>query len=187
MSDTPIHYRWDGEAMRPWGRFAKLCDKNFVVGADYILTEEEKRSARSHAHFFACVHDCWRNLPDHLALQFASDDTLRKHALILTGWHIERRLATSSPTEARKIAAFMMHGQREYALISVAGSVVVERTARSQKTRGPDRMNNADFQKSKQDVLDWIADLIGVSSEELTRAASPPTVPAAEQERERVT
>ena len=186
MNTSPILYRWDGEAMHPWRRFAKQCDKQFVVGADYILTEQEDRSAKSHRHYFACIHDCWRNLPDNLTLQFTDDEMLRKHALIMTGWHIERKLATSSPAEARKIAAFMMDSKREYALFSVAGNVVVERTARSQKTRGPERMSNADFKKSKQDVLDWIAELIGVSPDELSRAASPPTVPSHEHERERV-
>jgi hypothetical protein len=46
-------------------------------------------------------------------------------------------------------------------VFSVAGNVVIERTARSQST-GPNGMRKAEFQKSKTDVLEWTAALINV-------------------------
>lgn len=156
---APIPFTWDGEAMVPLARFAKLCDKQFVVGEDYPLAVIEERSGVSHKHYFARVHDLWLNLPDGIATQWSKSDDLRKHALIMTGWHKERRVALSSAAEARKIAAFLMARQDDYALISVAGNVVIERIARSQSMR-QDGMRRQEFQKSKDDVLGWIEALI---------------------------
>jgi hypothetical protein len=163
MTDAPVilEYLGDGEFRAPGG-WAGRCDKQYVVHERYRMMAEEERSAASHGHQFARITECWRSLPDHLALKFATANDLRKHALIMTGWHHERRLACSSPVNARKCAVFVMQIACEYTLASVAGNVVVVRTARSQKMRGPDRMSGDDFQRSKTDVLDWIDDLLGV-------------------------
>jgi hypothetical protein len=99
---APIPFTWDGDAMVPLARFAKLADKQFVVGLTYPLAVQEERSGISHKHYFARVHDLWLNLPDAIATEWATSDMLRKHALIMTGWHKERRVALSSPAEARK-------------------------------------------------------------------------------------
>lgn len=167
-----MEYQGDGSfrAVRP---VAVQCDKQYTVHERYRMVVEEERSEASHGHQFANIDDSWHNLPDHLALQFTSADNLRKHALIMTGWRHERRCAFSSAAEARKAAAFIMQIATEYTLASVAGNVVVVWTARSQKMRGPDRMNKADFQKSKQDIFDWIDDLLGVVREKPVPATRP--------------
>lgn len=174
---APIPFTWDGEVMRPPARFARLCDKQFVVGETYPLAVQEERSGVSHRHFFATVHDLWLALPDSIALQFPTSEILRKHALILTGWHKERRLALSSPEEARKVAAFMTGRTDDYTLISVAGNIVIERIARSQSTRA-DGMRKAEFQRSKDDVLGWIEGLINEAN---THRFSPSIAPEAPQ------
>jgi len=157
--NAPLMFTWDGEAMVP--KSPRMADRQYVVGQDYRLAEQEERSGASHRHYFAQIAETWRNLPDELAMEFTDTEKLRKHALIMTGWFKERKFAASSPVEARKIAAFLLERQDEYALISVAGNVVVERVARSQSTRAGG-MRKAEFQKSKDDVLLWISDLIGV-------------------------
>lgn len=166
MSAAPLTYVWTGEAHQPLSRFAKLADRQFVVGEQYRLEEAEERSRKSHDHYFAALQDAWQNLPDDLAMEFTSVERLRKRALIATNWYKERRLVTSSPAEARKMAAFMDRGE-DAVVISVAGNVVIERTALSQKMRGPERMRKADFQQSKTDVLDWVAELIRVTPQAL--------------------
>lgn len=198
MTDSPVLLEYEGDGIfRAPGNWARRCDKQFTVHARYHMVAEEERSKVSHDQQFATIDDRWRTLPDHLALQFTTADNLRKHALIMSGWHHERRLACSSQAEARKTAAFIMQIATEYTLASVAGNVVVVRTARSQKMRGPDRMNKADFQKSKQDVFDWIDELLGIEPQKPapatrpTKQISPPTAPADEpqiqdHQRERV-
>ena len=51
------------------------------------------------------------------------------------------------------------------------GSTVIVRKARSQRMHGHDRMDKAEFQKSKDDILGWISNLIGVEPERLKGAA----------------
>jgi hypothetical protein len=169
--NAPLTYQWDGESMKPLARFAKLADKHFVVGETYPLTVHEERSSVSHRHYFACIREAWLNLNDEDALEYTSEHRLRKRALIATGWFTERRLTTSSSAEARKIVAFMMQRADDGTVFSVAGNVVIERTARSQRT-GVGGMKKAEFQKSKTDVLEWVAALIRVDLAALAERAS---------------
>lgn len=167
---APLTYAWDGEAMRPLARFARLADKEFVVGETYQLAVHEERSSVSHRHYFACIREAWLNLSDADALEYTSEDRLRKRALIATGYFTERRLVLSSPVEARKTVSFMMQRADDGTVFTVAGSIVIERTARSQRM-GAGGMKKDEFQKSKTDVLEWIAALLRVELKTLTANA----------------
>lgn len=162
MSAAPIilEYEGDGQFRAPKS-FVPMCDKAFVVHERYRMAVQEERSAISHRHFFAVIREAWLNLPDDLALEYTSEDRLRKRALIATGYFTERRIVLSSAADARKMAAFLMQRADDGTVFAVAGNVVIERTARSQST-GPNGMRKAEFQKSKTDVLEWIAALINV-------------------------
>lgn len=165
MSAAPVLFNWDGEAMVPLR--PQHADRVFVVGERYPLVVHEDRSAVSHRHFFACVREAFTNLSDGIATEFATPDHLRKRALVETGHYTERRLVASSPAEARKVAAFIRAGD-DYAVVSVAGSIVVERKAKSQSHQA---MPKGEFQKSKTDVLDYLSSLIGVTPETLNANA----------------
>lgn len=167
--NAPLIFTWDGEAMVPLKRFAKVCDRCFVVGENYRLEEVQDRSMRSHNHYFACIHDAWMNLPDDVALDFPSPTILRKHALIMTGYRTERKLVLSSAAEARKVAKFLQPGDEdEYLIISIAGNVVVEWKAKSQSVKA---MGGPTFQKSKTDVLEFLAAMIRVEQRTLESEA----------------
>lgn len=178
-----LEYEGDGVFRAPVKAMAVRCDKDFVVHEAYRMAVQEERSAVSHRHYFAAVHEAWMNLSDDLAMEFSSSERLRKRALIATNYFTERRLVASSPIEARKIVAFMMQRADDGTVFSVAGSIVVERVARSQST-GPNGMRKAEFQKSKQDVLDWIAALINVDPKTLS-ANAPSIAPDAPRVREK--
>lgn len=162
--DTPIIYSWTGEAMQPLGRFAKKADGRFVVGELYRLTDVEERSIASHNQYFASIHDRWLSLPDDLAVQFPTDELLRKHALILTGYRRERKFVASSKEEARKLAAFLrpQSVDDDYAIISVHENVVVEWKALSQSYKG--MPTKGQFQASKQAVIDYLDKLLGIEA-----------------------
>lgn len=153
-----ILYRWTGEVMEPLPRFHNTVNDEFTVGEVYRMEAVEERSMVSHRHFFACVHDAWLNLPDAIATEFPTAEHLRKHALIMTGFRDERKFAASSVKEARAIAAFI-RPRDDYAVISVNGNVVIEWTAKSQSVKA---MGKASFQDSKDKVLSFLADLLGV-------------------------
>jgi hypothetical protein len=177
MIRGPSIYKWDGEAMVPLPRFAKLCDKQFVVGLDYRLDVAEERSRRSHDHFFATVDDCWHSLPECYGDRFATSDHLRKWCLIKAGWRDERSIVAASHEEALRLAAFI-RPMDEYAVIVVMQATIVVYTAKSQSIKA---MGKKDFQASKQAVLDIIDGMIETRTE---RESSPSIalIPAYEQQ-----
>jgi len=168
MNEKPIIFQWTGEAMIPRDRrFAYQCDRQFVVGEHYTLVQHEDRSSASHRHFFACVRAAWESLPEQMADRFPSPDHLRAYCLIKTGWRKERTHVAATKAEALRLAAFVRPID-DFAIVTTSGLSVTVWTAKSQSTRA---MNKQDFQRSKEDVLGVLADLIGTSKEALTERA----------------
>lgn len=161
----PLAFQWDGEHMTPFGRFGREAQRYFVVGEIYNLVEESQRSSVTHKHFFACVNEAWRNVPEHLNDQFPTAEHLRKFALIKTGFADSQQFVASSKAEALRIAAFLRPVD-EYAIIVVRDAVVTRYTAQSQSKRA---MGKQRFAESKDLVLNFCAELIGVSPDQLTR------------------
>src|SRR6185437_11405948 len=145
----------------------RAADRQYVVGEVYNLDHREDRSSASHAHYFAAVNEAWENLPDHLAERLATAEHLRKYALIATGYRDERSIVCSSKAEAQRLAAFI-RPMDDFAVVSVSERLVVVLTAKSQSYRA---MGKATFQKSKDDVLGYVANLIGTTTEALERVA----------------
>lgn len=149
--------------MRALPRFHNAVNARYMVGDTYTLIEHLERSSASHAHYFASVNDGWMNLPEEHAERFPSAEHLRKFALIRTGYSDSHTLVCSSKAEALRVAQFMRPID-EFAVVTVQGTTVTRFTAKSQSYRA---MGREDFQKSKDAVLDYIAGLIGVTSQAL--------------------
>ena len=147
---NPLPFTWNGEAMEIARGFSKLADKRFVIGERYVLDVVEKRSAKSHAAYFAAVTGAWKTLPDALAEQFPTAHHLRKYCLIKAGFHEHRAIVANSKAEAQRIAAFIKP-MDSFAVVTVKDCVINVYTARSQKLRA---MNKQDFEASKRAVLD---------------------------------
>lgn len=158
----PLLFAWDSEAdaMIPHRRFLDEARRTFAHGEHYRLAPIEERSLASHNQYFAAIHDKWLSLPDDIAVDFPTPEALRAHALCMTGFRRERKFVASSREEARKLAAWLRpRDEDSYAIISVHENVVVEWRPLSQSYRA---MPRKQFQESKQAVLDWIDDLLGV-------------------------
>ena len=169
MTGAPIQFRWDGEAMIPASQFwSRKADQEFVVGEVYKLVEHHDRSGVSHRHFFAVVNEAHGNLPDDRLEQYPTPEHLRKKALIWKGYRDERTLVATSAAEAQRIAAFVKPSD-DYAVVVVKDAVVRIWTAKSQSTKA---MGAKQFQDSKQDVLDFIDDLLGVEPGTTARDAA---------------
>lgn len=165
---TPVLYQWTDEgAMKPLARFAKACEQTFYIGETYRLEIVEERSREAHNHFFACVHEAWANLPDHVAERFPTANHLRKWCLIKAGYRDERTFVAKSAPQAVELAAFIKP-MDDFALVTVTDCVVSVFTAKSQSMRA---MGRKDFQDSKQKVLDVLADMLGVALSELNDQA----------------
>ena len=164
----PILMTWDGEALHPRSaRWAAVCDQQLVVGQTYRVAEIKDRSTSSHSHYFAAVAEAHANLPEDQAERFQTADHLRKWCLIKTGWADQRQIVCASKAEAQRVAAFV-RPMDEYAIVTATEAVVTVFTAKSQSYRA---MGKKDFQKSKQDVLDLLASMIGVEPQQLSAEA----------------
>jgi hypothetical protein len=166
---APIVFQWDGEAMVPASQFwSRKADEAFVIGEHYKLVEHHDRSGVSHRHFFAVVNQAHGNLPDDLLDQYPTAEHLRKKALIWKGYRDERTIVASSMAEAQRIAAFVKP-MDDFAVVTVKDAVIRVWTAKSQSVKA---MGAKDFQASKQDVLDFLDDLLGVERGSTERAAA---------------
>lgn len=165
---APIVFEWRGDVMAPAGPgFARMCDKRFIVGERYRLDEISERSAASHAHYFAAINEAFQNLPEGISDQFDTPEKLRKFALIKTGYADQRQIVCASKAEAQRLAAFI-RPMDEYAIVTASEAVVTVYTAKSQSMRA---MGKAEFQKSKSDVLDYLASLVGTTPRTLEQNA----------------
>ena len=161
----PVEFHWDGEAMIPQPRFRTLADKQYTPGECYTLGVSEDRSAASHRHFFACLNEAWRNLPEDKTERYPSPEHLRKWALIRAGYHNERSVVCESRKQADAIVA-LVEALDEFSVTVVKGPVVKIYTAKSQSN---ENMTRADFEKSKGDVLAILAEVIGVTPKQLEK------------------
>ncbi|MEQ8226692.1 MAG: hypothetical protein RIA64_01300 [Rhodospirillales bacterium] len=160
----PMAFTWDQESRSMRAR-DRRAERFFEHGKTYRLAIREGRSQVSHDHYFACIEEVWRNLPDEQAERFPSSKHLRKHLLIKCGYHHLTEIPCEVSEVAERVAA-RIRVKDEYALVLVQGGVVREYTAQSQSKES---MRPKVFQKSKQDVLEAGAMMIGVSVEDLVR------------------
>lgn len=160
----PLLFTWEGDLFRPAGaHWQKQCDQFYVIGEKYRLVEYHDRSITSHNHEFAWLADAWANLPDDLHERFPSAEHLRKYALIRTGWCESTDTVFSTSDDALAGGTLARRGDT-YAVIEVKGTVVRRHSAKSQSKRA---MGKQDFQRSKDDILAYIAGMLNVTPEQL--------------------
>jgi hypothetical protein len=160
---------WDGEAMVPVRRARQLAATQYEVGTVYPLVVHQDRSRASHDHYFACIKEAWLQLPHPMSAQFPDAHVLRSHALIKAGYYHERTAVFSSHADAQRALAFAKPIKgTNYSIYSVDGCVLHEFTARSQSKAA---MGNQEFQQSKQDVLEVLAEMVGITADELASNA----------------
>lgn len=166
--DQPIKLMWTDEGnFVPVSRYwSRICDERFVIGQTYALDEIKARSHASHAHYFAVLHEIWLSLPESIERRFINEDQMRKHALIHTGYRTEVQHVCKSHAEAERLAS-AIRPYDDYQIVLVSECVVTVYHAKSQDMRS---MDKAEFQASKDAVLEWCGNLVGATAEELSRA-----------------
>lgn len=163
MSDT-LPLRYEGN-----GIFRCLHPKRLKldVGEVHGWQMAEHRSAKSHDHFFACVNEAWKSLPEERADDFPSPEHLRKWSLIKAGFCSETRIVCANNGEAMTLAA-KAKAMDKYAVIAIDGKAVTIWTADSQRK---DAMGRQQFQEAKDKALHIISQLIGTDAATLRDAA----------------
>lgn len=144
-----------------------MAARQFELDAEYPIAPVEPRSRASHDHYFAALHEGFLNLPEKFAARFPSEDHLRYWLLIKTGWCHETEVETVSEKEALNL---MKSWRRRdpYAVMQRFEKKVIIRWAKSQDHRS---MGKKDFQKSKNDVLELLSQIIGVQVGKLKKEA----------------
>jgi hypothetical protein len=172
MTAPVMIYQWTGEAMEPLRRFHNLAADQLVIGQTYRLVEEAERSEISHDHQFAWLNEAWKTLPESIAEDFPTAESLRKRALIATGFYDEQLIDAGSQAAALRVAASVRSFPGEdFSHIVTRGPLVVVRRAKSQKKN---RMGAEDFQKSKTAILEWVSALLGITPEQLSKQGQGP-------------
>lgn len=168
MTTAPRKFRmmWRDGVFVPSDYIARYCSDTFGEGEIVTFERHEERSPASHNHYFACVQEAWNNLPEKDE-RFPTPNSLRKWALIRGGYCTKTEVVLDTPDQAATVASFT--GNAEGVIIVVRGNVVVKYTAKSQKTEA---MGKDEFQRSKTDVLDILAELIAVKRKRLEQAGA---------------
>jgi hypothetical protein len=115
--------------------------------------------------------EIWSQLPEDMAMRFPHSHNLRKWLLIETGWctEMEPFLMRTSEAALRLAHELSRNYPDDRIYVDPADTCIVRwLQAKSQSMKA---MGNKDFQRSKSDVLDKGAELIGISREELDRNA----------------
>lgn len=165
-SPPPIPCAFIDGAFRPLKGFHNVASAHYGEGEIVALVPHEDRSMNSHRHYFACVREAWQNLRENDAERFPTDKHLRAYALIKTGHRDESSIVCKSNEDALRVAAWGRQ-PNDYSLVVVSGRVVSRYTAKSQSTTA---MGAKVFQQSKDDVLAFLAEMIGVDPADLSRA-----------------
>lgn len=163
MTQPPRRFRmlWRDGVFVPENRIVNYCSETFGEGEVVTFERHEEVSTASRGHYHACIAEAWRNLPEQDE-RFPTPESLRKWALIRGGYCTENSIVADSPEQAAVIAGFM--GNQEGTIIVVRDCVVKKYTAKSQSAAA---MKKDEFQRSKSDVLDIIAELIAVKRKRL--------------------
>jgi hypothetical protein len=163
--------RWDGQTLTPVGAYGLSAARDKMDDGDLVIVEvDHPRSINSHRHQFAEIAEAWRHLPEAVQMHewAASPETLRKHALIVTGYRNTYQIDCGANATAERVKKALHDaeaGKHGYAIAQARGPVVIVWTPESQSMRA---MGAKRFQQSKDAVLNWIAQQIGVTAEQLS-------------------
>lgn len=164
--------RWDGQTLTPTGHYGLAAARESMNPGDVVIVAvDHPRSASSHKHQWAEIAEYWRHLPEALQMEewAANPETLRKHALIVTGYRNTYQIdcgANATADRVKKALKDAEAGKHGYAIAKARGPVVIVWTPESQSMRA---MGHKRFQESKDAVLNWISQQIGTTPEQLKR------------------
>jgi hypothetical protein len=167
MKRRRIKAIWTGASFVPEARDMHYCQFMFGAGEVLVLDPEQERDMNSHRHYFAQLHEAWKNLPEELEKTFPTEDIFRKKLLIKAGFFFMEETVCDSLRQAAITVAFAAPLDPSVIIIS-SGNVVRKYTAMSQSIAA---MGREEFQKSKWAVLDLAASLIHVTPKQLEQHA----------------
>lgn len=170
----PLPFIWSGGAMHPAAQFRQLAQRQFKEGERYVLEPHDEVSHKDRAQYFATIRDAHSNVRAEALERYPSPEHLRKWALIEAGWY-EQKVQVCPDRAFAVQVAMLIRNADEYLKVVIdkvddtSGQyMIVIRKARSQKVQ-PGAMTREEWRQSRQDVLDILSGVIGVSRKALER------------------
>lgn len=163
MAVTPMAFRWTGAEMEPLR--PRAASTIYETNQIYWFQEAKslEPSGRSWRHLWAVLQSAWASLPEDLREAYPDADVLRQKALIERGHFDEIAIEVGDAATAGRLATSLKR-MNCWSHVRIQGGHVFQRTAKSMKAMEADEFNIA-----KQDVFEVVADLIGVTVDELTK------------------
>lgn len=167
MKIEAVGFIWDGGAMIPLDRYRGLASRQFRPGVEYAMIPHRGRSEKAHGLYFKALEVGWKNLSDEYSARFPTSEHLRKWCLIKEGYADEHAMVCDNSSKAQATAA-ICRALDGYAVIRVNDNILTVWTAKSQSHHA---MGHEAFTESMNKVLERVADMIGISSQQLTEEA----------------
>jgi hypothetical protein len=165
MMVEEIFVQWDGKSLIPIPYDKPKAERQFQFGRTYQVEVVEYRSPESHKHFFACLRTAFDNIPEAHANRWQTPDQLRKWCLCQTPFRDTQEFHAPSHAEAIRLATHFAQ-LREFSVCEIRDNMVLRHTPHSQDYA---HMADREFQASKSAVLDVLANILGVPTEDLAR------------------
>ena len=158
---------WDGAAMIPLERYRGLASRQFRPGQEYSLIPHRDRSDAAHGLYFKAVELAWKNLPHGVAERYPTAEHLRRWCLVKEGYADEHTMLCANEAQAQStgVLARALDG---FAIIQIKGPIVVVWTAKSQSRVS---MDHKAFNESMNKVLERLAEMLGITVDQLTEEA----------------
>lgn len=174
----PVPFVWDAGAgvLRPDPKFIVLCRNRLQDGQRYIMeaVTVDDVSAKERGRYHGLIKKIHDQLTPEQTARYPTVAAMRQRALINTGWCSDSYFEAANPQAAQALAlwAEKSAGGKEGVVCTVAGANVRVRRARTQKVGDPadGYMTKEEYRRSCEDVLEYLAGVIGVTLAELERA-----------------
>lgn len=161
----PFAYRWDLEVgamipMRGAAAARKFQDQKVYWLVEAKLVDPSDASKRQ---MFAVLNKAWPSLPENMRDAYPTMDALRKRALIQAGFYDEVAIEVGDAATAGRLVTSLKR-QNDFSHVRIQDGHVFQRTAKSIKD-----MEKEEFERAKQAVFEIVAEMLGVTVEELTK------------------
>lgn len=152
-------WRWDGKVAVPLSN--RPID---LEPGTYRFDVVEDRNWARHRAYFARLKELWETLPESAALEpwAQSPESLRRYALIRTGFCTCTTYACGTKAAAATTARALRAEADEFTIVAVRGTTVEVYRAKSQAGRA---MTKDEFNESADRVLAFIEALVGAQRE----------------------
>lgn len=160
----PFAFKWDPDRGVMIPLRVAAAARTFREGVYWLVEAKlQEASDASRRQMFAVLNRAWQSLPEDLKETYPTMDALRKRALIQANFYDETIIEVGDAATAGRMVTSLRR-QNDMSHVRIEGGHVFQRTAKSIKD-----MDKETFEAAKQAIFEIVAELIGVTVDELTK------------------